>query len=208
MNDPEIHSNTWEWDMVGPVVAVAVLPQLPASRLHQRDRDGRRPRLRRHPRQPRPGVEAGLSVGPVAGGLLAIVFEWGIALHDLYRRAGAISRPRRPRPSSSGPCSRKMGRQAAKDYLFFPALSGRRFLPDVPGESRRRRLPQRVGIHRDRLRALRRRRREIHSRSRGERDEAGMVSAADAGHRELRCRPRHGVHEWKPLLPDRAPPVP
>jgi len=35
MNDPEIHSNTWEWDMVG-VVAVALRAQLPPPRVLQR----------------------------------------------------------------------------------------------------------------------------------------------------------------------------
>ncbi len=58
MNDPEIHSRTWEWDMVGVSVAVAVFPQLPPPRVHQRHRRGRRPRIRCHAGHPRPGVAA------------------------------------------------------------------------------------------------------------------------------------------------------
>ena len=126
MNDPEIHSNTWEWDMVGPVVAVAVFAQLPASRIHQRDRDGRGPRLRRDPGQPRPGVEAGLLFGSVAGARCWPSSSSGASPCTSWPRSRTTSRPRRARQSSSGRCFRKMGRQAAKDYLFFPALSGRR----------------------------------------------------------------------------------
>ena len=36
MNDPEIHSSTWEWDMVGVDVAVEVFAQLPPPRVQQR----------------------------------------------------------------------------------------------------------------------------------------------------------------------------
>ena len=58
MNDPEIHSSTWEWDMAGCLVAVAVFPQLPSPCFHQRHRRGRRPRVRCPAGQPRPGVAA------------------------------------------------------------------------------------------------------------------------------------------------------
>ncbi len=40
MNDPEIHSSTWEWDMVGLVLAVEVFAQLPPPRVQQRSRHG------------------------------------------------------------------------------------------------------------------------------------------------------------------------
>jgi hypothetical protein len=58
---------------------------------------------------------------------LSVVFEWGIALHNLAAE-------QRNQTTDEGKAAlkramfRKMGRQAAKDYLFYPALSGRRFL--------------------------------------------------------------------------------
>ena len=58
--------------------------------------------------------------------LLAITFEWGIALHDLHsdheRAATDAEKSARTRA-----LIRKIGRQTAKDYLFFPALSRRRW---------------------------------------------------------------------------------
>ena len=40
MNDPEIHSSTWEWDMVG-VTSQWKFAQLPPPRVQQRGRHGR-----------------------------------------------------------------------------------------------------------------------------------------------------------------------
>jgi fatty acid desaturase len=57
---------------------------------------------------------------------LAITFEWGIALHDLHsdheRAATGAEKSARTRA-----LIRKIGRQTAKDYLLFPALSRRRW---------------------------------------------------------------------------------
>ena len=48
MNDPEIHSSTWEWDMSGGVKTLAIHPQLSAPQVHQHPRHGRRRGLQ-HP---------------------------------------------------------------------------------------------------------------------------------------------------------------
>ena len=58
MNDPEIHSSTWEWDMAGVVQALAVHSQLHAPQVHQHPGHGRRCGLRGHPGHPRHPVEA------------------------------------------------------------------------------------------------------------------------------------------------------
>ena len=149
----------------------------------------------------------GYLFGPLRTLLLALVFEWGIALHDL-----AAEQNDQPTEEGKQELKRvmlgKMGRQAAKDYLFYPALSGRRFvrtfLANLVAAGFRNAWAYIVIV----VRPLRRRRREIHSRSREERDEGGVVPAADAGNRERRRRARPGVHEWTPVLPDRASPVP
>jgi fatty acid desaturase len=66
-------------------------------------------------------------LAPLRALLLAIVFEWGVALHDL-----AAEQSDQPTEEGKAKLKRamfaKMGRQAAKDYLFYPALSGRRFI--------------------------------------------------------------------------------
>jgi fatty acid desaturase len=66
-------------------------------------------------------------LAPLRAVLLSMVFEWGIALHDLY-----AEQEHQPTEDAKAELKRamirKMGRQAGKDYLFFPALSGRRWL--------------------------------------------------------------------------------
>src|SRR6476646_9768533 len=55
--------------------------------------------------------------------LLAITFEWGVALHDLYsehERAGTDAE----KSAHTRALLRKIGRQAGKDYVLFPALGG------------------------------------------------------------------------------------
>ena len=72
-------------------------------------------------------MEAGLPGAPLRALGLSIVFEWAIALYNL----GAEQRDQATEEAKAElkrAMFRKMGRQAAKDYLFFPALSGRRFL--------------------------------------------------------------------------------
>ncbi|TAM67477.1 acyl-CoA desaturase [Mycobacterium sp.] len=126
MNDPEIHSSTWEWDMVGPS------KHWQSSHNH-----------RHHMFTNIVGVDDDLGFGvlrvtrdqewqpsslvqPLRAVLLALAFEWGIALHGLY-----AARDRETtdagRSAHKRVMIRKMARQAGKDYVFFPALSGRRW---------------------------------------------------------------------------------
>ncbi|KUH95756.1 fatty acid desaturase [Mycobacterium sp. IS-3022] len=127
MNDPEIHSNTWEWDMV------AVSSQWRYSHNY-----------RHHVYSNVVGVDDDLGFGimritrdipwqpvhllqPLRNILLAGIFEWGIALHGVHserdRAAGDAEQLTRERMT----LVRKIARQAVKDYVLFPALSGRRW---------------------------------------------------------------------------------
>jgi NADPH-dependent stearoyl-CoA 9-desaturase len=201
MNDPEIHSNTWEWDMVGPSsqwrYAHNYRHHVFANVIGMDDDLGFGVIRVSRDQEWKPGY----LWAPLRALGLSIVFEWGIALHNLASE-------QRDQPTEEAKAVlkramfRKMVRQAAKDYLFFPALSGRRwlrtFLANLVAAGFRNGWAYIVIVCG----------REIHARSRGERDEAGMVSAADAGNRELQRGPRPEVDEWKPLLPNRAPPVP
>ena len=126
MNDPEIHSSTWEWDMVGP----SKHWQSSHNHLH-------------HMFTNVVGMDDDLGFGvlrvtrdqewvpsalaqPLRAVLLALAFEWGVALHGLYavrdRETTEAGRSAHKRVMI-----RKMARQAAKDYVFFPALGRRRW---------------------------------------------------------------------------------
>ncbi|MGV0792963.1 fatty acid desaturase family protein [Mycolicibacterium sp. XJ1819] len=125
MNDPEIHSSTWEWDMV------AVSAQWRYSHNY-----------RHHMFANVVGVDDDLGFGvmrvsrdeswrpehllqPLRNLLLASVFEWGIGLHGVHserdRSAGDTERISRSRSAFVT----KIARQAVKDYVVFPALSRR-----------------------------------------------------------------------------------
>ncbi|MDR3662208.1 MAG: fatty acid desaturase [Mycobacterium sp.] len=126
MNDPEIHSNTWEWDMVGPSV------QWRYSHNY-----------RHHVFTNVVGVDDDLGFGvlrvtrdqpwkpeylwqPLRNLLLALVFEWGIARHGYHsetERAGTED----GRQAAMKAMLAKIARQTAKDYLILPALSLRRW---------------------------------------------------------------------------------
>jgi fatty acid desaturase len=126
MNDPEIHSGTWEWDMVG----------LSSQWRHSHN-------YRHHVFSNVLGMDDDLGFGvmrvtrdqpwkpqyllqPLQNLFLAATFEWGIALHDVdlerLRAAPAAERSAQARAVIG-----KVGRQIVKDYLVFPALSRSRW---------------------------------------------------------------------------------
>ncbi len=126
MNDPEIHSSTWEWDMVGVssqwryshnyrhhmfTNVIGVDDDLGFGVLRvTRDQEWRRCNL----------------FQPLRSVLLAIMFEWGIAMHGLHsehERAATDAE----KSAHTRALIRKIARQAGKDYVFFPALGLRRW---------------------------------------------------------------------------------
>jgi NADPH-dependent stearoyl-CoA 9-desaturase len=123
MNDPEIHSTTWEWDMV------AVSSQWRYSHNY-----------RHHVYTNVVGVDDDLGFGvirvtrdepwrpehlvqPMRNLLLASIFEWGIGLHGVHSerdRAGDdVEKVARERKAFFA----KARRQMVKDYVLFPVLS-------------------------------------------------------------------------------------
>ena len=126
MNDPEIHSSTWEWDMAGPSA------QWRAAH-----------NFRHHVYTNVVGMDDDLGFDfmrvtrdqhwqpsylllPLRNLLLAATFEWGIALHDLEtgRQHAATAQEKSTKTRA---LIRKMAHQIGKDYVLFPALSGRRW---------------------------------------------------------------------------------
>ncbi|MFC4376846.1 fatty acid desaturase family protein [Nocardia halotolerans] len=126
MNDPEIHSRTWEWDMA------RVSSQWRYSHNYRHhvftnvlgmDEDIGFGVLRVTRDEPwRPGM----LVQPLRNLLLAATFEWGIALHGLYSERERATTPA-GKSAHTRALLRKIGRQGAKDYLLFPLLSRRRW---------------------------------------------------------------------------------
>jgi linoleoyl-CoA desaturase len=130
MNDPAIHSSTWEWDNVCPAEqwkhSHNVLHHTYTNVLGK-DRDVGYEILRVTDAQPwKPAYLA----QPFYATLLALLFEWGVAMHDID--LGAL---RRGETKLSGVrallngIGRKARRQVVKDYVVWPLLAGPFFLP-------------------------------------------------------------------------------
>ena len=126
MNDPEIHSSTWEWDMAG------LSSQWRYSHNYTH-----------HVFSNILGMDDDIGFGvlrvtrdqqwkpdhlftPLRNLLLAATFEWGIALHGLYSGQDRASSDA-GRKAEGRALVGKIARQVSKDYLLFPALSGRRW---------------------------------------------------------------------------------
>ena len=126
MNDPEIHSSTWEWDAAGPTShwrhshnylhhvfanVVGVDEDLGFGIMRvTRDQEWRPSTLAQ----------------PLRAVLLALAFEWGVALHGLFA-VQARETTDAGKSALKTALIRKIARQVGKDYVLFPALSGRRW---------------------------------------------------------------------------------
>ncbi|SEA62738.1 MULTISPECIES: acyl-CoA desaturase [unclassified Mycobacterium] len=126
MNDPEIHSNTWEWDMVGHSAQWRYSHNYRHhvyTNVLGMDEDIGYRLLRVTTDQPWRWAHLFTPLGNL---VLAATFEWGIALHGLHSE-----RLRGETPDAVAVEKRKFlaksARQLAKDYVFFPALSLRRW---------------------------------------------------------------------------------
>ncbi|HEX3908180.1 MAG TPA: fatty acid desaturase [Mycobacteriales bacterium] len=125
MNDPEIHSGTWEWDTTCP----AEQWKHSHNFLHHtftnvigKDNDVGYGILRVTRDQKWHPVNLGQ---PIYNAMLALLFEWGVALHDLDIESIRKGRkdPKEMKRQLKG-IWRKIRKQVAKDYLIFPALAG------------------------------------------------------------------------------------
>ncbi|MEU7140051.1 fatty acid desaturase [Nocardia sp. NPDC046473] len=128
MNDPEIHSSTWEWDQTGP--------SSQWRRAHN---------YSHHTYTNVLGKDEDLGFGilrmtrdenwrpihlvqPLANLVLAATFEWGIALHDWSIEKELSGTPKGLMTEPNREFGRKIARQVAKDFLFYPALTGPAFM--------------------------------------------------------------------------------
>jgi linoleoyl-CoA desaturase len=127
MHDPRIQSSTWEWD------AASTSRSWRRSHNFQhhvftnvigKDRDLGYSAMRVHPDQPWHPVYL---LQPIYGVLMALVFEWGIAVYDM--ELDAVRRGEKTKAMAReeiGAFAQKAARQLAKDYVLFPLLAGRK----------------------------------------------------------------------------------
>ncbi|WP_330249979.1 fatty acid desaturase [Nocardia sp. NBC_00565] len=128
MNDPEIHSSSWEWDMTGPSSQwrrAHNYSHHTYTNVLGKDEDLGFGILRMTRDEEWRPVHL---VQPFANILLAATFEWGIALHDWDIEKEMSGAPKQLTSEPNKEFARKITRQVAKDFLFYPALTGPAFM--------------------------------------------------------------------------------
>jgi fatty acid desaturase len=125
MNDPYIHSSSWDWDTASPASAWKHSHNYihhTFTNIVGKDKDVGYEIMRVDPKQKWHPVYL---LQPVYNLLLALLFEWGVAVHDLdveAIRAGTKDMDElRDQLRAIG---QKIGRQVVKDYAAWPAVSG------------------------------------------------------------------------------------
>ena len=123
MNDPEIHSSTWEWTWPVSPRSNGIPTTTATTNVVGMDDDLGYGELRVTRDQ-----QWRLSnlLQPLRNMLLAIMFEWGIALQGLHSAPHRAATDAEKTAQTRG-LIRRFARQVGKDYLFFPALSLRRW---------------------------------------------------------------------------------
>jgi fatty acid desaturase len=132
MNDPQIHSSTWDWD----TASTAASWKHSHNYIHHTytnivglDKDVGYEFMRVDPKQK---WTPEFLAQPLINVLVMLFFEWGVAIHDLDLEA--IKKGKKSmkdlRTDLKG-IGRKAGRQVLKDYILFPALSGRHWKKTV-----------------------------------------------------------------------------
>ena len=127
MHDPQINSSNWDWDAASTAEAWKYAHNYvhhTHTNILGKDRDLGYEIMRIDPDQKWNPVYL---LQPFYNVLLAAVFEWGVAMHDLD--LGAIRRGEKSKAAAWHELKgmgRKARRQIVKDYVAFPALSGRR----------------------------------------------------------------------------------
>jgi len=128
MNDPEIHSSNWEWDTAQP----AEQWKHSHNYMHHQftnvlgyDNDIGYGILRMAREQRWSPFNLGQ---PVYNSLLAFLFEWGVALHDLdIERIRKREKDPKEMKRQLKQIFRKGRNQIVKDYVVYPALAGRQW---------------------------------------------------------------------------------
>src|SRR3954451_1329226 len=123
MNDTEIDSGTWELDTTCSAEQWKhshIFVHHTFTNVLGKDNDVGYGILRVTPDQKWHPINLGQ---PVYNALLALLFEWGVALHDLdIRKIRTGKKDPTEMKSQLRGIWRKIRKQAGKDYIIFPAL--------------------------------------------------------------------------------------
>ena len=127
MQDPNINSASWDWDSASTPEAWKHSHNYvhhTFTNIRGKDKDLGYEIMRIDPHQK---WHSAYLLQPLYNLVLASFFEWGVAAHDLDRHAIASGEKSKEqlRRELRG-MGRKAWRQIVKDYIAFPALSGRR----------------------------------------------------------------------------------
>ncbi|HEY2536062.1 MAG TPA: acyl-CoA desaturase [Solirubrobacteraceae bacterium] len=124
MNDPDINSQSWDWDTASPADAWRHSHNYEHhtfTNIRGLDRDLGYEIMRIDPHQPWNPVYL---LQPLYNLLLMGFFEWGVAVHDLnWDAIGTGEKTKAQVLSELGAIGVKARRQVIKDYVAFPALS-------------------------------------------------------------------------------------
>jgi fatty acid desaturase len=127
MNDPNIHSSTWDWDTASPAAAWKHSHNYvhhTYTNIIGKDKDVGYEIFRVDPRQK---WHPGYLLQPIGNIVLMLAFEWGVALHDLDFDAIKSGKKSKSQVwDELKGIGRKGRRQILKDYIAYPALSGRK----------------------------------------------------------------------------------
>ncbi|MCW3063713.1 MAG: hypothetical protein JWN32_885 [Solirubrobacterales bacterium] len=128
MNDPQIHSSTWDWDTASTAESWKHSHNYihhTYTNIRGKDKDLGYEIMRIDPHQPWHPVYL---LQPFYNVLLMALFEWGVAFHDLDLdavRSGEKDKKQVLKELKG--IWGKARRQIVKDYVAFPLLSGRRW---------------------------------------------------------------------------------
>jgi linoleoyl-CoA desaturase len=128
MNDPEIHSSTWEWDTAQPAEQWKhshnyIHHQFTNVLGHDNDIGYGILRMAREQKW------SPFNIGqPVYNAALASLFQWGVALHDLdIERIRKGEKDPKEMKRQLKQIFKKGRNQVLKDYIVYPALAGKQW---------------------------------------------------------------------------------
>jgi linoleoyl-CoA desaturase len=126
MNDPDINSRNWDWDTASPAEAWRHSHNYEHhtyTNIRGKDRDLGYEIMRIDPHQKWHPIYL---LQPLYNLVLMGFFEWGVALHDLnFEAIRTGEKPKQQALAELKAIGGKAKRQIVKDYIAFPALSGR-----------------------------------------------------------------------------------
>jgi linoleoyl-CoA desaturase len=128
MNDPEIHSSTWDWDTASPAAAWKHSHNYvhhTFTNVIGKDKDVGYEIMRIDARQP---WRWPYLFQPLYNLVLMGLFEWGVAFHDLdFEMIRRGEKPKKQVLDELKAIGVKARRQIVKDYVVYPALSGKHY---------------------------------------------------------------------------------